>query len=344
MIFSSPASLWRRRLAGALSSLLALGALAADCTWTFVHSGRPSAFSQFQFINVQAGFAHDTECLWQTGSGGRQWARLWCSDPQAPGWRERGAIDRFEFTGIGTGWLLTRGGALQRTRDGGRTWAEQTFPGYLVRAVRFADPLHGWWVGEQPLDGIPDTRGVAFATSDGGEHWHEQALGVAAAARWRLVDVWPQSAHEAWAVGSDLLLHTQDAGASWQDRSFAELGRWRNDSIRFSRSGIGVIVRSPAQGYLLSVDAGRHWQARRTPVSAPRLDGLAFIDARQAWASIAGQIHRSLDGGRSWRPVVPGPAPQRDEPARYHGLQYIETGRLLVVAEGADAFGFCALH
>lgn len=345
MTFFRRAAAWRGLLLGVLVSALAAGALASECAWTIVRSGRPAAFSQFQFIDAQTGFAHDTECLWQTESAGRRWTRLWCSDLQKPDWRERGAIDRFEFIDASAGWLLTRGGALRSTRDGGRTWAEQTFPNHVVRAVRFADPLHGWWVGEQPLDGIPDARGVAFATSDGGEHWYEQALGVASPARWRLVDVWPRSAHEAWVVGSDFLLQTSDGGNSWNDRSFAELGRWRNDSIRFYRGGVGVIVRSPAEGFLMSEDAGLHWRPRRTPVSAPVLDGLAFVDSRHAWASIAGQIYRSADGGQSWRPVTPEPAvARRNEPARYHGLQYIEQDRLLAVAVDADAFGFCTLR
>jgi photosystem II stability/assembly factor-like uncharacterized protein len=347
MTFSRRTAAWR----GLLIVVMLVGALASaapapQCSWAFVRSDRSTAFSQFQFLDAHAGFAHDSQCLWRTDSAGSRWESLWCSDTQQPDWRERGAIDRFEFSGPLSGWLLTRGGALRITRDGGRSWAEQHFPGHLVRAVRFADSLHGWWVGEQPLDGIPDARGVAFHTSDGGEHWRQQSLGVASPVRWRLVDVWPRSAHEAWVLGGDSLLQTSDGGATWNNRSFAELGHWNNDSIRFYPGGIGVIIRSPAQGFLLSVDSGRHWQVRGTPVSAPVLDGLAFVDSRRAWASISGQMYHSADGGHSWRRDTSGPAAAtapRDEPARFHGLQYIDQARLLAVAVGADGFAFCAL-
>lgn len=339
-----------RCVAAALVSLAvgAVGAATAPvCDWQWVASGRSEAFNQFRFVDPEVGFGDDGRCLWRTENGGRNWSRLPCAEAQSPAAREGTGIAAFQFLDRQRGWLLTEDSVLRASRDGGRSWSEQSFAGYIVRAFAFADDRHGWWVGEKPLSGTPDARGVIFATADGGASWREQPTGMATSVRWRLTDVWPISPREAWTLGDGVLLHTLDGGASWQARDLPKLGPRPGARIRFNATGVGVIVPSPVEQFQISVDGGRHWQSRRPPRTAPELDGLVFVDAQQAWASMLGRVFRSGDGGRSWRAVAlgkRGAQADADMPAPLHSLQYLEHDGLLWVATGADGFASCQLR
>ena len=64
-------------------------------------------------------------------------------------------------------------GVVLATRDGGATWQEQpTLLTEVLRAVSFADELHGWAVGDV---------GAVTATTDGGETWLPQDSGTGTA-------------------------------------------------------------------------------------------------------------------------------------------------------------------
>lgn len=325
---------------GLLGAHLLAPAAPAACRWTRVESDHPAAFEQFQFVDAANGFAHDAECLWHTADGGHHWRKASCTDRGAADWREHGAIDRIAFAGPRAGWLLTRGGALRATRDGGASWVERTFPGYVVRAFAFADERHGWWVGERVLDGVPDARGAVFSTEDGGLHWQERPLHVASkAARWRLTAVAPRDRREVWVAGDGLLLRSVDGGANWSDRSVAGLGGERGDSLRFFAGGIGVILHSPARSFLLSPDAGQHWRERPLPAGGAALDALVFAGRDDAWAILAGNLYHSTDGATSWLAQ-----PRLDATAAappYRGLQVVAPRQAIVLAT-SGGFAFCS--
>ncbi len=119
------------------------------------------------------------------------------------------AFNQFQFFNANDGWVLTAGSVLQHTRDGGKSWTRQEFPGYILRRFRFLDAQRGWWVGEKSLQGDPDFRGAIFATVDGGVHWSEQATGIKSKSHWRLADVWPRhTGGKVWALGDEYLMHT----------------------------------------------------------------------------------------------------------------------------------------
>jgi photosystem II stability/assembly factor-like uncharacterized protein len=317
------------------------------CQWRLVYAESGTAFNQFQFLNAHEGFAHDDECLWKTENGGKHWRKIYCASRASADLHNNDAIERFQFIDASEGWLLTNGSLLRHTLDGGKSWTWQEFPGYIIRGFRFIDAKRGWWVGEKSLPGAPDLRGAIFFTEEKGDRWTEQDSGIKPKSRWRLQDVWPRTDREAWAVGDNFLLHTVDGGKSWMDSSFPELGRLRNNEIRFFDNTIGVIFRSPADNFLLSLNGGGDWSTRRLPLKMPTLDGLIFTSAKEAWAAIAGGIYHSGDSGSSWQLILSNHKEATNGDMRFYrfySLQYIEHEKLLIAASDNDGFAFCSLR
>jgi photosystem II stability/assembly factor-like uncharacterized protein len=158
---------------------------------------------------------------------------------------------RMYFANDQLGWAVGESGTIQRTIDGGATWALQDSPTRkLLYDVAAIDDNQAWVVG---------AGGTILRTVDGGRKWDEQSSGVIQAlravhfvdqqrgwavgakgtiistanggARWRrqtsgmelnLNDVVFLSAkegpREGWIAGDrGLLLHTTDGGATWED-------------------------------------------------------------------------------------------------------------------------------
>jgi photosystem II stability/assembly factor-like uncharacterized protein len=162
------------------------------------------------------------------------------------------------------GWLVSHGGALKRTDDGGVSWTSVPLPlGAGERPtlwdITFTDPAHGWVVGE---------LGSIFHTEDGGATWTRQANGVPIVRvipkgepprprevvpeletepdRLTLAAVRFADARNGWAVGyypdvaESIVLHTADGGATWE----------------VERVEPGELLRS-----LFVLDAGHAWAA-----------------------------------------------------------------------------------
>lgn len=138
------------------------------------------------------------------------------------------------------GWLVSHGGALMRSDDGGRHWTAVALPlrtgeRPTLRDITFTDASRGWIVGEQ---------GSIFHTEDGGATWTLQDIGVPIVRvipkgepprprevlpelqtepdRLALTAVRFADSTHGWAVGyyadvaESVILHTADGGASWE--------------------------------------------------------------------------------------------------------------------------------
>jgi len=124
--------------------------------------------------------------------------------------------------------------------------------------VCFADPQHGWAVGD---------HGVILHTDDNGQHWSPQVSGVTCT----LNSVCFVDARNGWAAGgmaypylhdsSGVVLFTRDGGTSWQ-REPVLLPALRR--IRFLSQRQGWAIGCPSAmfpgGVFISRDAGRNWQ------------------------------------------------------------------------------------
>ncbi|HZF41095.1 MAG TPA: YCF48-related protein [Blastocatellia bacterium] len=112
---------------------------------------------------------------------------------------------RMSFANDHVGWAVGESGVIQRTIDGGATWALQDAPTRkLLYDVAAIDDSHAWAVG---------AGGIVLRTVDGGRNWDEQSSGVIQTLRAvHFVD-----AKRGWAVGTKgTILSTINGGARWQ--------------------------------------------------------------------------------------------------------------------------------
>jgi photosystem II stability/assembly factor-like uncharacterized protein len=111
------------------------------------------------------------------------------------------------FQDANNGWVLGRGTAALRTRDGGLSWTPVTLPTPIApprgstfyNHMAFADGQHGWIVGP---------GGAVLATRDGGTTWVRQASGTSR----NFNRIWVESASRVWIAGDGVVLATVTGG------------------------------------------------------------------------------------------------------------------------------------
>jgi photosystem II stability/assembly factor-like uncharacterized protein len=112
---------------------------------------------------------------------------------------------RMSFANDQIGWAVGEAGTIQRTIDGGATWAlQEATTRKLLNDVAAIDDSHAWAVG---------AGGTILRTVDGGRNWDEQSSGGAQALRAvHFVD-----SQRGWVVGAKgAILSTVNGGARWR--------------------------------------------------------------------------------------------------------------------------------
>jgi photosystem II stability/assembly factor-like uncharacterized protein len=319
---------------------------AAQTTSTPLEMMHDAELTAVYFLDATHGWAvGERGAVLRTTDGGRNWqlqrtptsCRLETVHFVNPreGWAAGGAAHPYTHRSSGV---------VLRTRDGGVTWsaiANLTLP--HVKQIHFVNAQQGWAVGT-PSSMYP--TGV-FRTQDGGRSWTTLPAGVAGS--WlagaftnsehgvvvgrdgrlavvrgpqvqscrtpslglraiRSVD-WEDDQH-GWLVGDGgLVLHTRDAGVSWQV-SPGGLPPGAIDLFDFhALSVVGPaiwVAGSPGSCIFHSPDRGASWQVFRTEQNLPIRD-LVFVDSQRGWAVGAlGVILATRDGGASWQRQKPG--------------------------------------
>jgi photosystem II stability/assembly factor-like uncharacterized protein len=146
--------------------------------------------------------------VWSTTDGGATWTRH-----VLPG--DTHNYEAIDFVDALTGWAVGADGMIATTTDGGLTWTPQvsgvTERLHGVHFVAANGAYAGFAVGE---------KGVILATQDGGDQWLPQVSGTDIT----LNAVEFVSDTEGWVVAAggwtpaqpEMLLHTTDAGQTWQ--------------------------------------------------------------------------------------------------------------------------------
>jgi photosystem II stability/assembly factor-like uncharacterized protein len=207
-------------------------------------------------------------------------------------------LDAVRFVDARHGWAAGPA-AIVATADGGRTWRRQLTGRLGIRALDFVDARRGWAVGGRAL----------LRTTDGGVRW--TALATPPLAAVDFVD-----ADRGWAVGrrradgrAGTLLATADGGRTWVRRrpsadSVCSGGlrvTWVGDRDRVLRSSNGgvswrVVLRAPGW-----------WRAEASSAlvgcAGPTVAYVLFVGGGAA-GHVAQVVYRTLDAGRSWRPVL----------------------------------------
>ena len=177
------------------------------------------------------------------------------------------------------------GGTLQRTTDGGRTWATLKVPATSILRVRSTSPSSFWLVGT--CKGcVPEL----YRTADAGKTWATEA-GTKNA--WHPLPV-PASG----AVPTQLHAPTGDVALP------CAKGVGLVDLAGITLSDAVVLC---ADGTVFATaDGGATWRAR---TAVPSSGALAAVSASALWVASAGpvagcagvQVSRSTDGGATWR-------------------------------------------
>jgi photosystem II stability/assembly factor-like uncharacterized protein len=310
------------------------GAQSPTCRFRLAPRTDKVLLEAIQLLSPTFVLGSDRQCLYVSRNGGLTFRKVRCA-PLAPG--AEGLINRFYFPSRSLGWVVTSEGGLLRTKDGGKSWEALSFPDHVVRDVHFANTRAGFWVGERVSGSVPDILPAAFTTRDGGQHWSEVPLSTPVEQRARLEGVWMRSPSEVWTVG-DLMLTSTNAGTTWQQmRLSADVAAdLRNTSIRFNQRGVGWVLRTPADNYLLTCDGGKTWEQRTPP--GPGLSMIFHADCMRAYAAAGGHLYRSEDGGRSFHVAIEAEA----ETQGYTALAYLE-GKGLIMALSERVVATCQL-
>ena len=148
-------------------------------SWKVQYSG-PDPLISVDMVDASHGWAAGPSGLVATDDGGGCWSRRSTPSP---------AIHAVHFVDPNMGWAVAAasdpisavpntGGILERTTDGGRTWARQTAPDN-VQTVCFTDARQGWLTAAGQLQ----------ATADGGAHWTAVPLATARGEQWKQAQV-----------------------------------------------------------------------------------------------------------------------------------------------------------
>jgi photosystem II stability/assembly factor-like uncharacterized protein len=211
------------------------------------------------------------------------------------------------------GWVRTPDGVFW-TPYGGRTWRRMTPPVPdlgQIDGVYFADRRRGWALWDTGREN--DSRPSMYRTSDGGRTWHR------------------------------IRLRDYDEYAPVTEVSFSSVGR--HEIFALTR-----VNGDPARFFgplFVSRDSGRHWRALPPP---PEAGELSFETPRRGWIAAGrdGQsLLRTVDGGRTWREVVPGKpfgTPPPTEAESIHNTRWTSYTPPLLGPDGHGIVGMVEAH
>jgi photosystem II stability/assembly factor-like uncharacterized protein len=209
------------------------------------------------------------------------------------------------------GWMGGDGGIVYRTEDGGRAWVAQAIgTNEQINDLYFHNKEDGYLVAGSAI----------YLTTDSGRTWRMARRFSAAdfgGGTPELYSVRFASKKRGWIVGSisrrdvvtdSLVLHTDDAGATWR----TQLVPSRDELIHldFADDKRGWIAGDKGT-ILATVDGGLNWSRQRTGTNAT-LYHLDFVDEERGWAvGERGTILRTANGGETWTATVaPGLQPR----------------------------------
>ena len=288
--------------------------------WMAQASSTTQAVNDVDFVDPVNGWAvADAGVIVHTADGGATWA------PQTSGVTED--LIGVSFVDTEHGWAVggTIGpigvmsgyssGVILATVDGGLHWVSQTEPdpAAVLNDVVFADPQHGWAVGEVTGESGTNVT-VIFSTSDGGATWATQLRflppidGNGSDAR--LKGIACIDATHLVAVGFDdrsaEIWRTSDGGQTWSQFQFPDPSSW---------SGFGqlqlsdVVFADAAHGWAVAgneiiqtTNGGLSWTRQTAQAVGPTdgLNALSFVSATRGWAAgSAGSILTTTTGGEA---------------------------------------------
>jgi len=270
-------------------------------TWQEQDSGTLMNLNAVSFPDAVHGWiVGDGTNILATTDGGITWGVL--TSNNTTGFDEVDLVDTLHGWGLPTDLALPTGLGISRTTDGGATWTMTQIPHVSPVAMDFADPTHGWAVGNRydPATGThPD---CIMSTTDGGVTWNVHDTGTYV----DLTAVDFCDAIHGWAVGNeDTVFATNDGGLTWHAQPTGTGVFWR--AVSFPDASHGWVA--GYQGTILATsDGGATWRAQ--PYTYPPPEGsmsftdIVFPDAGHGWAIHYNEIFHTTNGGASPAPTI----------------------------------------
>ena len=242
-------------------------------------------------------------------------------------------------------WVGTEPSEVWRSADAGTTWEPTSRLDTLPSSSEWAfpprpDTHHVRWIACHPLEPgrlwVAIEAGALISTPDGGRTWHDRVPG----GPWDTHElaVHPGAPDSLRVSAGDGYFESDDAGATWRSpRAGLEVGYLRSVAIDPGHPDVVVVSAStgPYSAYLAGRSDGRvyrrvaperpstglersraedegRWERVRDgwPEPASTIAPLlcAGATAGELWAADERGVHRSDDGGKSWRQAIGYPS------------------------------------
>jgi len=210
------------------------------------------------------------------------------------------------FDDTNAAWVVTSGGRLLSSGDGGRTWLQSEQPGRGFEAVSFINSTQGWAV----INSVE-----VWTTSDGGQSW--KAIGAISrsdgASPGPLGTIRFIDKEQGWIISSFGVWKTEDGGTRWREMGIeAGLDRFRGylSDCYFIDSNAGWLTGT--QGRISKTqDGGKTWQSQNIVSGNGDIRDISFVNNHSGWIALVNGkgditspgIYATEDGGISWNPV-----------------------------------------
>jgi photosystem II stability/assembly factor-like uncharacterized protein len=267
--------------------------------------------------------------------------RAWCgthrggvfrSDDGGSSWQSVGLLGRLimaitaspvERDGV---WVGTEPSEVWRSGDAGATWEQTSRLETLSSSPEWAFPPrpathHVRWIACHPLEPerlwVAIEAGALVSTDDRGRTWRDRVRGGPLDTH--ELAIHPKAPDTLRASAGDGYFESDDAGITWRSPSAGlEVGYLRSVAIDPEQPEVVVVSASsgPHSAYVAGRSDGRLYR-RITPDGWERVhDGwpepastvapllCAGASAGELWAADERGVHRSDDGGKSWRRAV----------------------------------------
>ena len=267
--------------------------------------------------------------------------RVWCgtdrggvfrSDDGGRSWQSVGLANRLIMalavspTDQDVVWVGTEPSEVWRSGDAGNTWEQTSTLETLSSSSEWSfpprpDTHHVRWIACHPLEPerlwVAIEAGALVSTIDGGRTWSDRVPGG------------PWDTHELAihhkapdtlrVSAGDGYFESDDAGATWRSPTHGlEVGYLRSVAIDVEQPEVVVVSGSsgPYSAYVAGRSDGRlyrrltheRWERVHDgwPESASTIAALlcAGVKVGELWAADERGVHRSDDGGKSWRRAV----------------------------------------
>jgi photosystem II stability/assembly factor-like uncharacterized protein len=279
-------------------------------------AGRPTCLSADPLVQKRAWCGTNRHGVFRTDDGGRSWQSVGLAGPlimavsASPA--ERDVV-----------WVGTEPSAVWRSEDAGLTWVQTSPLETLASSSGWSfpprpDTHHVRWIACHPLEAerlwVAIEAGALVSTIDGGRTWSDRVIGGPRDTHELAIH---RKAPETLCVSAgDGYFESDDAGATWRSPSAGlEVGYLRSVAIDPEQPEAVVVSASsgPHSAYLAGRSDGRlyrrlsrdHWERVRDgwPEPASTIAPLlcAGVKGGELWAADERGVHRSDNGGKSWR-------------------------------------------